>query len=235
MKTIVIKNTSRYPDIAVRWLVNFAASYVRSEFERMGMLDKFDRYGFYIQFKNKTYATYSGRYFNELVNKNGCYPRTEDENLRRVLVKIGKPEKFPMHSLDGRYKDMPECDLRDWQEAAVAITSHELSHVHYNGRKDGETNCDTIMHDAVDAFSKARPDFDTAMLAGVRREQERGIAAAAKQSPEAVMNRKVTKAQAQLTRWIRKQKIANTKVKIYTRTVKRLAKRQAVMAAHSIQ
>jgi hypothetical protein len=67
MKTIIIKNTSRYPDNAVRWLVHFAARYVRSEFERMGFLEQFDRRGFYVEFKNKSRATYSGRYFNELV------------------------------------------------------------------------------------------------------------------------------------------------------------------------
>jgi hypothetical protein len=227
MKTIIIKNTSRYPDNAVRWLVHFAARYVRGEMTRMGDLEKFDRHGFWLQFKNKTCHYYGGRYFNQLVNSRGGYPLQDDEQFRRVMVKIGKPEKFPMQSWDPRYKDMPEGRLNDWQEATIAITAHELCHVKYNGRKEGEYNCDTIMHDAVDAFRKSRILFDEAMDAGQRKEQERETAAAAKRSPEAVLNQRLIKAQAQLARWTRRQKIAGTKVKLYEREVKRLAKRQS--------
>lgn len=234
MKRIIIKNTSRYPDNAVRWLVNFAARYVRSEMERMGDLELFDRHGFYLLFRNKQFASFSGRYLCELVNERGCYPFGEDEEFRKVLVKIGTPKHFPLTLTDHRYNDMPFGTFNDWQECAVAITAHELSHVKFNGRKEGEEACDLIMHDAVEAFRKERESFDAAMAAGVRREDEKLQLAMAKKSPEAVLNRKLTDAQNKLARWTRKQKLANTKVKLYARMVKRLAAKQIQSATEAL-
>lgn len=230
MKTIIIKNTSRYPDNAVRWLIHFAARYVRSEFERMGFLERFDRSGFYVEFKNKSRATYSGRYFNQLVTAQGAYPFLACETFRRMLVKIGAPEKFPMHSWDSRFKDMPEGDLNDWQEATVAIAAHEFCHVKYSGDKAGEEACDTIMHDAVTAFRSSRQLFNEAMDAGQRKDQERQLAIAAKKSPESVAKQNLTDAESKLAKWNRKQKLATTKVKFYTRLVNRAARKTAELA-----
>ena len=226
MKPIVIRNTSRYPDNAVRWLVNYAARYVRSEMERMGNLELFDRFGFYVEFRNKMFASYSGLYHATLVNERGGYPIADDARLRKVLVKVGAQSRFPLLDwTDHRYKDMPVGSLNDWQECAVAITAHELSHVKYSGDKDGETNCDTIMHDAVDAFRRDREQFDAAMVMGERKATERQFALAAKKSPEAVAAKKLADAEAALARWTRKQKLATTKVKFYTRAVRRAGRR----------
>jgi cell fate (sporulation/competence/biofilm development) regulator YlbF (YheA/YmcA/DUF963 family) len=231
VKAVIIKNTSRYPDNAVKWLLNFSARYVCSEMERMGDAALWHRYGFYVEFKNKQHAAFSGLYHCCLVNKMGGYPCATDERFRKVLVKVGTPERFPIVGLsDNRYKDkdaVPVGDFKDWQECAVAIAAHEFAHVKYSGKKDGEVNCDTIMHDAVDAFRRDREKFEAAMSAGVRAIEERQVALAAKRSPQAVNATNTVKALRKLEQWLRKRKLAETKVKHYSRLVKRLENRQA--------
>lgn len=231
MKPIIIKNTSVHADNAVRWLVNFAARYVRSEFERMGDLELFDKYGFYIQFQRKVHYAYSGRYFYQLVRSNGGnWPRNDEEKFRRVLVKVGNANKFPiLNWTDHRYKDMPEGSLNDWEECAVAITAHELAHVKYSGGKNGETQCDTIMHDAVDAFRKVRADYNMAMEAGVIKEEAKMYRQAAKQAPEAVLAKKIAGTQKAIEKWNRKMKLATTKMKKYSRLLKRLERKQQTL------
>lgn len=237
MKTnVVVRNTSRYPNHVVRWLVQYAADYVRSEMDRMGSLATYSCYGFYVEFKNKQHASYSGLYHHQLVNERGGYPVGVDMHLRKVLVKIGAPERFPLHCWDHRYKEAgPEGDLRDWEEAAVAIAAHEFSHVKYSGSKEGEHNCDTIMHDAVDAFRRDRANYERFLFQHEAKELVKHETLAAKKSPEAVASTALRKAEGMLAVWTRKRKLAQTKEKQYQREVTRTQKRLTVLTQPIVQ
>lgn len=232
---VVIKNTSRYPDHAVRWLVEYAARYVRGEMERIGELPLFDRYGFYVEFRNKAYHAFSGLYFHQLVSETGGYPNRANVGscLRRVLVKVGAPERFPIKGLtDRRYAEGESWtgDFNDWQECAVGITAHELAHVKYSGRKEGELACDATMHDAVDAFRKDRAKFDAMIARTEQRATERQEAMVAKRSPQAVNAAALVKALRKLEQWHRRHKLAETKLKHYSRLVKKLNNRADKLA-----
>lgn len=154
----MIRNTSHYPDAEVRSLVNFAAGHI-------------DTSDVAINVKNSSRA-YAGRAYQEIPYQSP-YARKRmyrGKKLRYlVVVRIGKPEKFPVNSgtkhLWRRVKEgeeykphevrsvsrtkngvteswlekvsyvpyggvgAPLDEMRDWREALIWLTAHELMHV----------------------------------------------------------------------------------------------------------
>lgn len=216
---LFLTNTSRYSDNEVRWLVGFAERYVASEAKRGNWQPRMELLPWWVQFKNKEHGHYGGLFYHEPGQPDGV-------RRRRVLVKIGRPEKFPLalHQ-DRRYKDTPAFEANDWQECAVAISAHEMAHAYFPGGKEGEFNCDLVMDDAVREFRKCRHEYAAHCSAMAARAERRELALAAKKSPQYVANKKFKDAQAKLVRWRRKLKLATTKAKHYERAVRR-AERQ---------
>lgn len=233
---LYITNTSRHPAKAVRWLAHYAARYVRSEAEREGWLAEFDRHGISLRIGH-TSRHWAGHY--AYTKSAWAIPRfnrkqfslPEGERLHDVLCKVGNRWSAPVRwSYDFKWRDMPEMMVADWQEALVALVAHELSHMKANGLKAGETYCDLTACDCVDQFRKDRADYDTAMQSHERREQSRELALAAKRDPQAVNATALAKATRKLEQWTRKSKLAGTKLKQYSRLVKRLSKRAEALA-----
>ena len=224
---ILLKNTTRYDDKQVAWLVKFAAKYVRSEFVRLGFGHEFDNTPIAMRITKCSWS-YCGRFLYRasggfLERKYGMKADLH-KWYQNVLVRIGSPKRFPVKTQYPTFKDMPEGDLRDWQEAVVAITAHELCHIHYRGGKEGETNCELIMLDTVTAFRRDRQHFDDMVQKERDAEIERRLATARASNPDVIRERRKADAQAKLAQWQRKAKLAQTKVKKYQRTVNRLAK-----------
>jgi len=230
---LIINNTSRYPEHAIRWLATYAARYVRGVAEREGWLERFNRYPLALRLTNCC-GSYRGRSLgvrSRPVDPRNPYGGSVTE--RCFLVRIGAPNRFPVNSTYNRYKDMPEATLNDWQEAVVGLTAHELSHTHYtyaNGdRKGAEEACELIELDCMDAFRRDRADFDAFMLAQQQAEVAREERQAAKRSPETMIATELAKAAAAVARWQRKQKLAATKLKQWQRTMRRLEKKQTTI------
>ncbi len=225
---VFITNTSRHPATAVRWLVNFAAREVYAVAKREGWSDRFDNTPTLLRFTNTRHAycgRYLGRYrawalkskaFNPV-----AYGLDGSDYVRNILCRVGASDRFPASAVYPRYQQMPEYSVADWQEAVVMIAAHELAHTSYSGNKDGEFNCELVAHDAVEAFRRERGAFDAHLAAAAQKESEREVALAAKNSPQAVAEKKLADAQRAVDRWSRKLKLAKTKLTKYTRAVKR--------------
>ena len=223
---LIVNSTSRHPHNAVNWLVKFAAEYVRTVAAREGWLDKLEAYPVQVTVTNSQHA-YCGRSLGVRrfpKDRRNIYGGSEAR--RCFLVRVGAASRFPTNSTYPRYTEMPEATLNDWQEAVVGLTAHELTHTHYNyatgDRKGDEFNCEMVEIDCVDLFRRSgRALFDAAMATERQRDDERLARQAAKQAPEAVAAQRLADGQEKLARWQRKLKLATTKVKHYTRVVKR--------------
>lgn len=216
---IVIHNTSRVSDKEARWLIHFAAVYVRNVAEREGWLAEFESATPFVRLTNCRWA-YRGRFMHRYrgwaLNKayGSVTPHTEDAKLFwNILLRIGKPSHFPCDSTYPRFKDMPEERVVDWQEGLIDLTAHEFSHIRYSGRREGEFNCELIASDCLTMFRRDRQQYEAFMQAGIRKEEEKAQRLAANCSPDAVKARKLAKAEADLKRWQRKAKLAATKIK----------------------
>lgn len=225
-----LTNTSRYPAHAVRWLATYALRYVRGVAEREGWREQLDRHPVALAVTNCRY-TYRGRSLG--VRSRTIDPKNTPAGSvteRRFLVRIGAPTSFPCDSTYSCYKDMPEARLNDWQEAVVGLCAHEFSHTRYTyaggDRKGAEEACELIELDCVDAFRRDRAHFDAAMQHEAEAEAERELRQAAKSSPEAMLAAEIATARAAVARWQRKQKLAATKLKVWTRRLNRLEKRE---------
>ena len=217
-----LENTSRHPDHAVKWLVNYAARYVREEAVRCGWAGRFDARPIQVQVTNCSHS-YRGRSLG--VRWVGS------DRVRCFLVRVGSPEQFPVNSKYARYNqdDMPDARLDNWQEAVVGLTAHELSHMQYDyssgDRKSAEIACELTEVDCVERFRRERSQYDEAMHRHNERAAERQFATAAKRSPEALAATALGKAETALARWRRKAKLAATKVRHYERAARRASRR----------
>lgn len=229
---IIVSNSSKYPDAQVRYLVMFAYQQVVPVAQREGWIDRLEKHPISVRVTKLSYGPFRGRYLGVSYASYIARPfnRPSDvkglDSVRDILVRIGDNKHFPFKDSYPRFKDMPEELLLDWCEGLVSVTAHELSHTQYSGRRDGEYNCELVSQDAARSFRMQRASFEEFIVRQKRAIQSKEIAMAAKQSPQAVAAKRMADAERALVKWTRKAKLAQTKVKKYTRLVNRLQKRQ---------
>jgi hypothetical protein len=137
----------------------------------------------------------------------------------RCLLRIGYGERtWPVKLNYWRYKDMPEYEARNWREMFVHIAAHEFAHLTgYDGNKAGEEMCELTAWDAIDAYRKNQAEIDGKIESALKRVRERAETArqraeadkAERHSPEA----KLARLEAQEKVWLRKLRLALTKMK----------------------
>lgn len=158
----------------------------------------------------------------------GTLPRTE--HWVRVLVRIGKPTQFPVNVRYPTFKtDMPEYECRSYREGIVMVTAHEMEHcLGASGRQHGEFRCEMTAWDAIDYFRKHQIEIEAEITAATDRINQRVQARITKEveakRPEVIREKKLKTAQAALSRWQRKYRLAAGKIKKYARAVKRYEK-----------
>lgn len=109
---MIIRNTSNYHISEVKTLIEFAS---------YGFNDK----RVCINVKN-CHREYYGRAYNGIPSVSNA-PRSSNY---LVVVRIGKPNKFPCDDFySTKYKRLTPFQLLSWQEAIIAVTTHELAHV----------------------------------------------------------------------------------------------------------
>lgn len=159
----------------------------------------------------------------EFTNCSGHY-RGLASNSRRILCRVGPAENFPMEP-DGR-EGMDNEVIADRIEALVAITAHELAHIgqFVSGRmsrlkKQRRTEPATRRE-------------EVRVLRSFRLQRESLLAqwsAPAKPKPVlSIQDKRAAKALADLERWQRKLKLAQTKVR---KAKRRAAYYEKVLAA----
>ena len=116
-----LKNTSRYPDDAVRRLVTIALLGIDAR--RLAVNVKNSRR----PYRGRTYATVPS-----------ISPISAEPDMDRlVTIGIGAPECFPLDTAIGERgalhgyggKRSPIITMNDWREALVAVAAHEGRHV----------------------------------------------------------------------------------------------------------
>lgn len=155
--------------------------------------------------------------------------RHEGKLWKRVLVRIGPPERFqkPVSATDRRFADMPEFTVDSHREALIMVAAHEMEHtLGASGRKAGEMTCDFSGSDAVDYYRANKARIDGGIAESISKVAARLIAKV--QTPEKKKAAKLAKAQADLARWKRRLTIAKNKVRKYDRAVRRLSKPEVI-------
>ncbi len=171
---LILHNTSRYEDKAVRWLARFAFQSVRAKAKRQGWIENFNNRPFVIRFTNTVWA-YQGTYGGSVrawwlrgykVKHCPALLRMDGQAwVRDVIVRIGKPERYPVKDATyGKFKNMPPASYADWQEGAVAVIAHELAHCQASGKREGEVFCEYTAHEALEQFRAVRAEFEQAMI-----------------------------------------------------------------------
>jgi hypothetical protein len=228
MKTskLWLRNTSRYPDAEVWPLIKCAYESVERSVavgQKMPPI--------IVKFTNNS-RSYRGRaHWVETEYKDKKNMWAGSVRWLRILVRIGKPDKFPVQVRYPRFKgDMPEYECRTYREAAVMVAAHEMEHcLGACGRKGGEFRCEMSAWDAIDYYRKHQAEVDgeinAALATRSKRESETQQRRASMKTPEIVVARKLEAARAMLAKWQRKQKLATTKAKQYQRSVRRLEKK----------
>jgi hypothetical protein len=154
------------------------------------------------QFRNRTSSCYSGHAYGS----------------RRIVASVGPASMFPFGP-DSR-PGLAGMVLTDRLECLIAITSHELAHLHqYANRRTAKLKSrvefDARWHEvkALEAFRVSRER----LVAEWSAEPERSAALSAPKP--SLIEQRAAKAAADLVRWQRKLKLALTKVRQYRRKV----------------
>lgn len=139
---------------------------------------------------------------------------------RRILCRIGRPEKFPVNAryAGHRRRDMPEYKVNDWREGIVHIVAHEMAHAFGAGSGyDGEFKCEMSSIDALEHYRKNKSRFCMEVTPVL-------IALLAAEDRPATASDRIELANASLKNWQRKARLAATKVERYQREVNRLTR-----------
>jgi hypothetical protein len=192
-----LKNTSVYPTAALKVLLNLV---LRSEQHEVKYLK-------FINITNCTTSAYRGR----------C-------NGRRILLRIGTPDKFsgPIHN---QYrKRSPAYDVGDWKEGFVSLFAHEAEHARHFAYKMGvdEIACEHAAVRGLKALREQREMVDAKINNAVEQERldqgERERKKADANSPEA----KLVKLDDKIASWKKKLETAETYLKKYEKQRRRL-------------
>ena len=150
-----------------------------------------------------------------------------------VRIRLGVPKKlnvkWPVMETYGRFKDMPEFEIRDWREQIISIAAHEFAHLTgYHGGKESEHWCELTAWDAVDAYRKSdlSARIDAALQNVDKKAEERKAREQAKRAEKNSAQFKLAKIEAQEKVWKRKLALALTKLKKLRRS------RSLIVAAH---
>jgi hypothetical protein len=214
---LLITNRSRYDDIAIHILVNFAFDTVHKDWPIT------TAYRLKIKVTN-TVNSWGGYAY---VNGTSC-----DSEGFHVCVRIGAPSRFKVPrriSYDHKWKDMPEMFLNDWRECVVYIAAHEFGHTAgRSGRKNGEIGTEFAGQDAVDLYRKQRAEIDGRIEDRIRTRDTRTSATEQRRESRAAFAKsaagRLQKSEKMLAYWERRAKIAHNKIKRYRRSVGALRK-----------
>lgn len=182
-----------------------------------------------VQFRKRSSGCYSGHAYGS----------------RRIVVSIGPEDNFPAKP-DSR-PGMQNEVIGDQVEALVAVTAHEIAHLcqYRDGRSSRLDRERKSEHDARWHEVRALRDFRADREALLARwsamplviespEESDPLPVAAVALPKAkppIVERRAAKAEADLARWLRKLKLAQTKVRGYKRRVAYYSKKQAAKRA----
>ncbi len=108
-----IKNTSKYPTAEVERLVKFAAKGVSTS-----------RVEVHVKNSKRIFA---GRSWHNVGSNRVIKVADYVDDL--AIVRIGSSDNFPIVFSYPRLKTAPKYTLRNWKEAIVSITAHELYHI----------------------------------------------------------------------------------------------------------
>lgn len=213
-----LRSTSRYPDCEAFILCRTARESVERSLTQGEVL-----HPIIVKLTNSCHA-YCGRgAWNEWehTDKPRKFKGRRFTNFfwRRILVRVGPPERFPRKVCYHTFKDMPEFEFKTYREAIIGVTAHEMGHaLGYSGRKEGEEKCEMLAWDALDYYRKHQAEIDAEIDAALRAQRPQ------KPTVEDKAAEKLAKAEASLKKWKRKLALATNKVKRYTRMVRRLSK-----------
>jgi hypothetical protein len=196
-----LKNTSVYPTAAIKVLIDLV---LRAEQHEV-------RYLKLVNVTNCTTSSYRGR----------C-------NGRRILLRIGAPDKFstPIHN---QYrKRSPAYDVNDWKEGVVALFAHEAEHARHFAHSMGvdEIACEHAAVRALKALREQRELVDAMINAAVENErltiQAREQKEAHQRSPEA----KLARLDGKIAAWQKKLKTAKTYLGKYEKARRRISSKE---------
>jgi len=178
-----------------------------------------------VKFTNSEHA-YCGRaYWTEWQRSPG-----KMVEWKRILVRVGPPKRFvkPINATYPKFKDMPEYVINGSREAIVHIIAHEAEHaLGTPGGKAGEEVCELVSWDAVEWYRKHQSEVDGKIAKAKEHDNAVAERQMLRQTPEAKTAKALADAEKKLAQWKRKRKLAETKVKHYERTVKRLHRHTA--------
>jgi len=215
-----ITNRTRYDDIAIHILVNFAFDTVHKVWPVTTVST----------LKIKVTNTKRGWGGYAYVNGLG-----RDAEGFHVCVRVGSPEYFKTPkriSYDHKWRDMPEMYLNDWRECVVYIAAHEFGHTAgRSGRKSGEMGTEFAGQDAVDLYRKQRSEVDGRIEDRIRTRDTRTSETEQRRLSRAAFAKsaagRLQKSEKMLAYWERRAKIAHNKIKRYRRSVSALRKSAA--------
>lgn len=142
----------------------------------------------------------------------------------RILVRIcdDQPNDFPYTGR--RNSRSPEYTLADRTEAIVKVTAHELAHLtlRHRNRASKEQNTDGLALAVLASFRKDRARL-LAAWSEAPQEREKVIIPLA--------DKRAAKVRADLDRWQRKAKLAQTKIRKLKRRMAYYERRQAAATA----
>ena len=108
-----IKNTSRYLTVDVKRLIRFAAKGIRTS-----------RIEVHVKNSKNIFA---GRAWHNIGRNRVVNVADNIDDL--VVVRLGPPDRFPFEFSYPRRKTAPRYTVKNWKEAIVSVTAHELYHI----------------------------------------------------------------------------------------------------------
>lgn len=211
-----LRNTSRYPDAECFILCRVARESVERSLAADQVLPPS------IVKLTNTYHGYCGRAaWTEWEHRRG----KDSIKWKRILVRVGPPDRFPRRVCYLKFKDMPEYEFKTYREAIVGVAAHEWGHVlGASGRKAGEEMCEMMLQDAVDLYRKHQAEIDAEIhqALAVRKvlEDSRAKARANAKNPALLRQRRMEAALEKFNQWQRRARAAQKKLKFYARRVK---------------
>ena len=198
-----LRNSTDWPDYFLRRMVAWCCGELGLPVRRLRNA----------QFRNRSTCNYSGHAYSSM----------------RIVCSVGPTSRFPTKpdNRDGMAGEI----MADRTEALIAITAHELEHI-----RQYATGLSRLIKGRTEATTRAA---EVRVLRAFRANREALMAewskepAAKPQKPKAsVQEKRAAKAQADLDRWQRKLKLAQTKIKKLKAKVRYYDRVAATRSAH---
>lgn len=214
-----IENTSRYSNAEVKYLVNFAAKCVGRK--QLGRIRG-------VEVRNRN----NGRAFSGHAWWSGY-----------VVVSVGAPDCFPRvidrRRSKERYSAWPTYTMENWRECIVGVAAHEFGHLEQfqRSRRIGkyvefsQIECEQEAKRAIEAFRKDIEVHNQKMAELVEKENGKVAHKKAKKAVAKSASGKLAKLEKNKKRWMRKLKLAQTKLKMINRKEKYYRKKESASAS----